>query len=94
MTTIPIRTPSRAVEVAWFSALCSDDYELLGVVPNDSLRSSFQHFAETCSPGRSVGYQNVLLPSGWIAGQDGADLCSGHDHTDSSDQPTGCAAQV
>ena len=27
----PLRTPARAAEVAWFSALCSDDYEFLGV---------------------------------------------------------------
>ncbi len=69
MTTIPIRTPSRAVEVAWFSALCSDDYEYLGV-PNDSLRSSFQHCGDIVRLADQLGYQNVLLPSGWIAGQD------------------------
>jgi len=26
-----IRTPGRRAEVAWFAALCADDYEFLGV---------------------------------------------------------------
>ena len=29
-------------EIAWFSALCDDDYEFLGV-PDDKLRSSWEH---------------------------------------------------
>ena len=40
--TISIRTEERAAEVAWFSALCDDDYKFLGV-PDGSLRSSFEH---------------------------------------------------
>jgi len=39
---IPIRSPGRQVEVAWFSALCGDDYEFLGV-PDGKLRSSYEH---------------------------------------------------
>jgi alkanesulfonate monooxygenase len=42
MTDIRIRSPQREVEIAWFSALCSDDYEYLGV-PDGNLRSNFQH---------------------------------------------------
>lgn len=34
---IPIRSAARQCEVAWFSALCSDDYEFLGV-PDGALR--------------------------------------------------------
>lgn len=30
------------IEVAWFAALCDDDYEFLGV-PEARLRSSFPH---------------------------------------------------
>jgi alkanesulfonate monooxygenase len=30
------------VEVSWFSALCDDDYEFLGV-PDERLRSSYEH---------------------------------------------------
>lgn len=69
MSQVSIRTPARAVEVAWFSALCSDDYEYLGV-PDGTLRSNFQHCSEIVRTADALGYQNVLLPSGWIAGQD------------------------
>ncbi|MGN6134094.1 MAG: LLM class flavin-dependent oxidoreductase [Aureliella sp.] len=69
MQTIAIRTPQPAVEVAWFSALCSDDYEYLGV-PDGKLRSSYQHCGDIVRTADQLGYQNILLPSGWIAGQD------------------------
>lgn len=69
MNEIAIRTPERAVEVAWFSALCSDDYEYLGV-PDGSLRSSYEHCGDIVRAADELGYQNILLPSGWIAGQD------------------------
>ena len=40
MTIVPITSPDLdAVEVSWFSALCSDDYQFLGQ-PDGSLRSS------------------------------------------------------
>ncbi len=64
-----IRTPERKAEVAWFSALCGDDYEYLGV-PDDSLRSTYEHCGDIVRAADAQGYQNVLLPSGWIAGQD------------------------
>ncbi|MEQ1748477.1 MAG: LLM class flavin-dependent oxidoreductase [Prosthecobacter sp.] len=64
-----IRTPSRQCEVAWFSALCSDDYEFLGV-PDGALRSSYEHCGDIVRKADANGYQNILLPSGWIAGQD------------------------
>ncbi len=66
---ISIRTPERAVEVAWFSALCSDDYEFLGV-PDGALRSSYAHCGDIARRADALGFQNILLPSGWIAGQD------------------------
>jgi alkanesulfonate monooxygenase len=66
---IPIRTPDRLCEVAWFSALCSDDYEFLGI-PEGDLRSSYQHCGDIVRKADAHGYQNILLPSGWIAGQD------------------------
>ena len=66
---IRIRTEERAAEVAWFSALCSDDYEYLGV-PDGALRSSFEHCSGIVQRADALGYQNILLPSGWIAGQD------------------------
>jgi alkanesulfonate monooxygenase len=60
---------SRAVEVAWFSALCSEDYEFLGV-PDGSLRSNFQHCGDIIRTADRLGYQNILLPSGYEVGQD------------------------
>jgi alkanesulfonate monooxygenase len=64
-----IRTPERACEVAWFAALCGDDYDFLGV-PDGSLRSSYAHCGEIVRRADALGYQNILLPSGWIPGQD------------------------
>jgi alkanesulfonate monooxygenase len=66
---IPVRTPDRLCEVAWFSALCSDDYEFLGI-PDGDLRSSYQHCGDIVHKADAHGFQNILLPSGWIAGQD------------------------
>lgn len=66
---IPIRSPGRQVEVAWFSALCGDDYEFLGV-PDAKLRSSYEHCGDIVRMADRLGYQNILLPSGWIVGQD------------------------
>ena len=69
MRFLPIRTTDRKCEVAWFSALCSDDYEYLGI-PDGSIRSNFEHCGDIVKKADALGYQNVLLPSGWIAGQD------------------------
>ncbi len=66
---LPVRTRERRAEIAWFSALCSDDYEFLGV-PDGALRSSYEHCGDLVRRADSLGYQNILLPSGWIAGQD------------------------
>ena len=33
------------MEIAWFSALCDDDYEFLGV-PDPRLRSSWEHCSD------------------------------------------------
>lgn len=72
---VPIRTPDPRVEVAWFSALCSDDYEYLGV-PDGRLRSSYEHCGDLVKTADELGYQNILLPSGWIAGQDPVSFAS------------------
>jgi alkanesulfonate monooxygenase len=55
--------------VSWFSALCSDDYELLGV-PDGDLRSSFTHCSEIVRSADRLGFDNVLLPSSYQVGQD------------------------
>ena len=64
-----IRTVARCAEIAWFSALCGDDYEFLGV-PDGRLRSSYEHCGDIVRKADTLGFQNILLPSGWIAGQD------------------------
>src|SRR5688572_25501487 len=64
-----IRTTEARVEVAWFAALCSDDYEFLGV-PNGALRSSFAHCSEIVRRADALGFGNVLMPSGWASGQE------------------------
>ena len=69
MNTPSIRTAERQCEVAWFAALCGDDYEFLGV-PDGALRSSYEHCGDIVRKADAHGFQNILLPSGWIAGQD------------------------
>jgi alkanesulfonate monooxygenase len=64
-----IRSNERLVEVGWFSALCSDDYEFLGV-PDGQLRSSFEHCGDLVQTADRLGYQNILLPSSFQVGQE------------------------
>ena len=56
-------------EVSWFSALCDDDYEFLGV-PDERLRSSWEHCRDIVLQAESGGYDNILLPSGYALGLD------------------------
>jgi sulfoquinovose monooxygenase len=65
-----IRSPDLVgVEVAWFSALCADDYEFLGV-PDGRLRSSWDHCRDIVLAAERHGFNNILLPSGFVPGQD------------------------
>lgn len=57
-------------EVAWFSALCDDDYRYLGV-DDPSLRSSYAHCRHIVLSAQASGFDNVLLPSGYDLGIDG-----------------------
>jgi alkanesulfonate monooxygenase len=57
------------VEVSWFSALCDDDYEFLGVA-DPALRSSFAHCRNIVLTAEHCGYDNILLPSGYSLGID------------------------
>ena len=57
------------VEVAWFSALCGDDYEFLGV-PDGALRSSWEHCRQIVQNADRLGYRNILLPNSYVPGQD------------------------
>ncbi len=58
-----------ACEVAWFSALCDDDYEFLGV-PDPRLQSSFAHCRDIVLTAEQGGFDNILLPSGYTLGVD------------------------
>lgn len=60
---------STAFEVSWFSALCDDDYEFLGL-PDPRLQSSFEHCRDIVLQAESGGFDNVLLPSGYALGID------------------------
>jgi alkanesulfonate monooxygenase len=62
-------TTDRALEVAWFGALCDDDVEQLGV-PAPHLRSSYPHCRDIVLRARDRGFDNVLLPSGYQLGID------------------------
>jgi len=68
-------TPSRP-EIAWFSALCDDDYEYLGVTDPD-LRSSWSHCRDIVTTAEANGFDNVLLPSGYALGIDGMPFAGG-----------------
>lgn len=57
------------VEVAWFSALCDDDYEFLGQ-PDPLLRSSWEHCRDIVLQAETGGFDNILLPSGYALGID------------------------
>ena len=57
------------MEIAWFSALCDDDYEFLGV-PDSALRSSYSHCRDIVLAAQHNGFDNILLPSGYELGID------------------------
>jgi alkanesulfonate monooxygenase len=65
-----------SVEVSWFSALCDDDYEWLGV-PDPALRSSWEHCRNIVLAAERHGYDNILLPSGYALGIDSVAFAGG-----------------
>ena len=56
-------------EVSWFSALCDDDYEFLGL-PDPALASSWEHCRNIVLAAEKGGFDNILLPSGYQLGID------------------------
>ena len=64
------------VEVSWFSALCDDDYEFLGV-PDPKLRSSWEHCRDIVMQAEAQGFDNILLPSGYQLGIDTTAFAAG-----------------
>jgi alkanesulfonate monooxygenase len=67
--TMLMSAESPPCEVAWFSALCDDDYEFLGV-PDPKLRSSYEHCRGIALAADELGFDNLLLPSGYALGID------------------------
>jgi len=63
------------IEMAWFSALCDDDYEFLGA-PDPLLASSFEHCRNIVLTADRYGFDNVLLPSGYQLGIDNTAFCA------------------
>jgi alkanesulfonate monooxygenase len=63
-------------EVSWFSALCDDDYEFLGV-SDERLRSSWEHCRDIVLQAESGGFDNILLPSGYTLGIDTTAFAAG-----------------
>ena len=62
-------TQTQQCEIAWFSALCDDDYEFLGV-PDPYLASSWEHCRNIVLRAEEGGFDNILLPSGYQLGLD------------------------
>ena len=63
-------------EISWFSALCDDDYEFLGV-PDPMLKSSWEHCRDIVMQAEAGGFDNILLPSGYELGIDTTAFAAG-----------------
>ena len=57
------------LELAWFAALCDDDYEQLGVADPARL-SSFEHCSAIVQAADAGGFDSILMPSGYALGID------------------------
>lgn len=77
MTIVPITSADLdGAEVSWFSALCSDDYQFLGV-PDGDLRSSWDHCRDIALTAEQQGFRNILAPSSYQVGQDTLSFVAG-----------------
>ena len=66
----------RPVEVSWFSALCDDDYQFLGV-EDPALKASWPHCRDIALTAEKNGFDNILLPSGYQLGMDSIGFAGG-----------------
>ncbi|MGZ6014620.1 MAG: LLM class flavin-dependent oxidoreductase, partial [Phenylobacterium sp.] len=73
MNPLPAMNPC---EISWFSALCDDDYEFLGV-PDPMLQSSWEHCRDIVCQAEAGGFDNILLPSGYELGIDTTAFAAG-----------------
>ncbi len=77
MSVVPITSADLSgAEIAWFSALCSDDYQFLGV-PDGALRSSWDHCSAIVKTAEAQGFRNILCPSSYQVGQDTLSFVAG-----------------
>ncbi|KAJ56425.1 alkanesulfonate monooxygenase [Actibacterium mucosum KCTC 23349] len=77
MTVVPVTSADLdAAEVSWFSALCSDDFQYLGV-PDGALRSSWSHCSDIVKTAEAQGFRNILCPSSYQVGQDTLSFVAG-----------------
>ncbi len=77
MTIVPVTSADLdAAEISWFSAICSDDYEFLGV-PEGRMRSSWDHCSTIVKTAESHGFRNILCPSSYQVGQDTLSFVAG-----------------
>ena len=77
LTVVPIKSMDiTSSEISWFSALCSDDYQFLGV-PDGTLRSSWEHCSKITSVAERHGFKNILCPSSYQVGQDTLSFVAG-----------------
>ena len=78
MTVVPITSHDLdSAEVSWFAALCSDDYQFLGV-PDGALRSSWEHCSAILREAEQQGFRNILCPSSYQVGQDTLSFVAGN----------------
>jgi len=66
---IPIRTPERKVEVAWFDDLCGGDTQFLGNLDLER-RSNYSHCLDIIETADRQGFKNILLPTSYVVGQE------------------------
>ena len=77
MTIVPVTSADLdGAEVSWFAALCSDDYQFLGV-PDGALRSSWEHCSDIVQKAEQLGFRNILCPSSYQVGQDTLSFVAG-----------------
>ena len=77
MSVVPITSQDLdGAEISWFSALCSDDYQFLGV-PDGTLRSSWDHCSSIVKEAEAQGFGNILCPSSYQVGQDTLSFVAG-----------------
>lgn len=77
MSVVPVTSADLdAAEVSWFAALCSDDYQFLGI-PDGNLRSSWNHCSTIVKTAEDLGFRNILCPSSYQVGQDTLSFVAG-----------------